>query len=102
MGMASLNGNGEVKQANTDIGLTGGGLSTIQEEFDDDQEMVGPVVPTARKRRVMTDMALTTGDGVARYIRRKKMHVSLKIFVPHAEAGQRARISACTALSRDV
>ena len=71
MGMASLNGDAEVKHANTNIGLTGGGLSTIEEELDDDRDMVGPVVPTARKRRVMTDMALTTGDGLARYSRRQ-------------------------------
>ncbi len=59
MGMASLNGKAEVQQA-SDIrsrpseAALKGGLSTIEEETDDDREMVGPVVPTARKRRVRT------------------------------------------------
>ena len=62
--MASLNGKAEVQQPTKvegEIYGTGpkGGLSTIEEETDDDQDMVGPVVPRARKRRVSTVMAYT-------------------------------------------
>ncbi|CAL5228960.1 g12192 [Coccomyxa viridis] len=58
--MASLNGKAELQQAPatdsrpSEAGLTGG-LSTIEEETDDDREMVGPVVPTARKRRKLNN-----------------------------------------------
>ena len=107
MGMVSLNGSAEVQQLNatecapSDNGLTGG-LSTIEEEADDDREMVGPVVPTARKRRVMTVMALTTTDGVANCLTQKEVLHLINLSMPHAEIGQRAGILACTALSRDV
>ena len=56
--MASSNGAAEAQQtaATEDKPADAppaGGLSTIEEEPEDDGDMVGPVVPRSRKRRVI-------------------------------------------------
>ena len=53
--MAEVNGSGVLKQAappEIHVLPSGTGLSRIEEEPGNDDSMVGPVVPRARKRRV--------------------------------------------------
>ena len=53
--MAEVNGSGVLKQAaplETYALPSRTGLSTIEEELGNDESLVGPVVPRAKKRRV--------------------------------------------------